>query len=391
MHRVLIAHQSTIPHYRVRFYELLEERRPRGWSFEVAYDTRETERPTIYAEAVDHRTFKFPVLPARISSLRVAGKRVHWQHCWRAARKFDVVVTDTHFANLTYPVMALHQMTGRCARVLWGHPFDQNRTDDGWTSGIVRRLKLWNARAADAFFAYTPGHRGLLLKHGVAAERVTVLGNTVDTTRERELAARLAPRREEIRHELGLTGRRVLLYVGRLRPGKRVNDLIEAFACLAAAHPNQTLIIVGTGRAEERLQALADEHPRADIRFTGALTEPERLGQLFTAADLFVIPGEAGLAPVQAWCYGLPVIVCDDGTHGPEFEYCVPANSVVLPAGLPPIEFARRIDAESPRLMAAEFRAGIPATVAHLTLEAMADHFIEGINGVLQRRGRNAA
>ena len=41
MKQVLIAHQSTIPHYRVPFYNSLNTLKPDEWRFEVVFDPDE--------------------------------------------------------------------------------------------------------------------------------------------------------------------------------------------------------------------------------------------------------------------------------------------------------------------------------------------------------------
>ena len=55
--KVLIAHQSTIPHYRVPFYEAVERLRPKWWEFSVIYDTAEA-RGKSFLE-FDHRSSEF--------------------------------------------------------------------------------------------------------------------------------------------------------------------------------------------------------------------------------------------------------------------------------------------------------------------------------------------
>ena len=50
MHKVLIAHQSTIPHYRVPFYNSLENQKPDNWQFDVVFDISELEKPRFFKE-----------------------------------------------------------------------------------------------------------------------------------------------------------------------------------------------------------------------------------------------------------------------------------------------------------------------------------------------------
>jgi glycosyltransferase involved in cell wall biosynthesis len=112
-------------------------------------------------------------------------------------------------------------------------------------------------------------------------------------------------------HRARTIDRFTILFVGRLQPRKRVDDLLKVCAVLES---RPRLVIVGDGPDRERLEALAREvYPEAE--FAGARHGAE-LEPYFAQADLFVLPGTGGLAVQQAMSYGLPVIVAQgDGTQ----------------------------------------------------------------------------
>lgn len=95
------------------------------------------------------------------------------------------------------------------------------------------------------------------------------------------------------------------LFVGRLVPYRRLDLLIEAFNQLA-----RPLLIAGTGRDRERLEALAGPN----ITFLGYVPD-EELPNLFARCRAFVFPGEEdfGIAPIQAMAAGRPVIAYAGG------------------------------------------------------------------------------
>ena len=74
--RVLIAHQSTIPHYRVAFYNAVERLRPPWWMFAVTYDPDPARRAKLFAEPIDEQEFGFPVLCTRTIGASVFGKQL---------------------------------------------------------------------------------------------------------------------------------------------------------------------------------------------------------------------------------------------------------------------------------------------------------------------------
>lgn len=90
------------------------------------------------------------------------------------------------------------------------------------------------------------------------------------------------------------------LSVGRLMPAKRVDLLIGACNLL-----KRRLLVVGTGREEERLKALAGP----TIEFLGYVPDAD-LRELYAhcRAFLFAADEDFGIVPVEAQSYGRPVI-----------------------------------------------------------------------------------
>lgn len=90
------------------------------------------------------------------------------------------------------------------------------------------------------------------------------------------------------------------LFVGRLVPYRRLDLMIEAFNQLQLP-----LVIAGTGRDRDRLQALAGP----TITFLGYVPDAD-LPDLMARCRAFLFPGEEdfGIAPIQAMAAGRPVI-----------------------------------------------------------------------------------
>jgi glycosyltransferase involved in cell wall biosynthesis len=115
------------------------------------------------------------------------------------------------------------------------------------------------------------------------------------------------------------------LIVGRLVPYRRIDLLIEAFNQL-----DLPLLIAGSGRDQERLEAMA----KPNIRFLGYVPDVD-LPDLLARCQAFMFPGEEdfGIAPLQAMAAGRPVIayagggVLDTVIHG-ETGYLFAEQSV---------------------------------------------------------------
>ncbi|HMC88169.1 MAG TPA: glycosyltransferase, partial [Gemmataceae bacterium] len=106
------------------------------------------------------------------------------------------------------------------------------------------------------------------------------------------------------------------LFVGRLSPNKRQDDVIRLFACYNRTIDRRSrLVLVGTWRGMERylaeLRALVRALDLQDyVVFTGHLAAPE-LGAHYRRADLFVSMSEheGFCVPIlEAMHFGLPIL-----------------------------------------------------------------------------------
>ncbi len=115
-------------------------------------------------------------------------------------------------------------------------------------------------------------------------------------------------------------GRTNVLFVGRIIPNKRVDDVIRAFAVFQKwVRPHSRLVLVGDHRGFERyfdrLQELVRELRVDEVVFTGHVDDDELLA-CYRAADAFVCLSEheGFCVPLQeAMRFGLPVIAYDAG------------------------------------------------------------------------------
>lgn len=121
--------------------------------------------------------------------------------------------------------------------------------------------------------------------------------------------------RERARAALGLTGRRVLLFAGRIQPLKGLDLAVHALAALD--DPDLMLVVIGgpsgpDGPAElERVRALAEDLVVGpQVRFVRPRPHHE-LAEWYRAADVCVVPSLSesfGLVALEAAACGTPVV-----------------------------------------------------------------------------------
>jgi phosphatidylinositol alpha 1,6-mannosyltransferase len=104
-----------------------------------------------------------------------------------------------------------------------------------------------------------------------------------------------------------------VLFVGRLDPEKRVDELIRAFAALPTDLPGRLEIVGDGGRREEWTALAADLGMAERVCFRGFVSDEELL-EAYAGADLFCMPGIAelqSLVTLEAMAAGLPVVAAD--------------------------------------------------------------------------------
>lgn len=121
-----------------------------------------------------------------------------------------------------------------------------------------------------------------------------------------------------IRDRYGIPDKPILLFVGRLDPEKKLEDVLAATA-LALKHVDFCLVIVGKGLRKSALEDFATELGIAgSVLFTGFVPEAD-LPFIYKLSQCFIIASIAellSLAMLQAMATGLPVIAVRAGALG---------------------------------------------------------------------------
>lgn len=111
-----------------------------------------------------------------------------------------------------------------------------------------------------------------------------------------------------------LRGRQIVLFLSRLDPKKNVENLLKAFAAVAAQRNDLALVIAGNGLPDyvRSLKTLARELGIEPHMVWLGHVEGAQKDAAFAAADLFVLPSLSenfGIAAVEAMQHGLPCVL----------------------------------------------------------------------------------
>jgi D-inositol-3-phosphate glycosyltransferase len=121
------------------------------------------------------------------------------------------------------------------------------------------------------------------------------------------------------RKNLGLTGKKILLFVGRIDPLKGIEQLLRATAYLGNINGLRLIVIGGDEDSQYeigRLQRLAGELGMQDAVDFKGLVKHDELPDYYSAADACIVPSyyeSFGLVALEALACGTPVVATDVG------------------------------------------------------------------------------
>ncbi len=300
---------------------------------------------------------------------------------------FDVVVV----AGLSHPTMLLAILFCRARKtpfLVWNESHHhRHRQPQAVRRGAKALLYRPVFRAAAGCLVTGSYAREYVVSYGCPPDLTFVVANTADVAlfADQVGAARAGvPAHKE---ELGVSGSKVVLFIGRLSQEKGLDDLLEAFAELRHAVPDVALVLVGDGPMRAELEESASARGLDNLVFEG-FRQPRELPRFYALADVLVLPSTSetwGTVVNEGLAAGLPVVATRvvgatgdliiDGDNGFVVDAADPA-SLARALGDVLIDDGRR------RRMGERSRA----VIAPWTQEASADSFGRAVEAASRRR-----
>ena len=374
--RVLIV-QTMMKQYRVPFFDNLHQAlEEEGIELRVAYGNP----PASEKKKQDNVELGEPC-GRKIRNRWLMGERLLLQSLFGEVRRADLVIVEQASKNLMNYILFLLSALGLRKVAYWGHGYDRKRIP----GSISERWKRWLINRVDWWFAYTRGTAEYLLGCGVPEEIITTVFNSVDTTGFKEALDGVTPSAMmDAKKALGMDeGRKIGLYCGALYREKHVGFLLKAAARIKETLPEFELLVIGGGSEEGDVKEAAQVHPW--IHYLGP-----RFGQekaiCFRMAHVFLNPGLVGLAILDCFTAGIPMITTDVPVHSPEIDYLEDGvNGLMIPHDLE--RYAKevvRVLSDEARL--AGMRGNALESGKRYSIEAMVEYFKNGIVDCLSLR-----
>lgn len=206
------------------------------------------------------------------------------------------------------------------------------------------------------------------LLHRKRIDNTVVVQNGVDTRLFNPRVSGAAVRRRLV----GKSGRKVVMYVGRISKEKRLDVMIRAARRLRGK--GVMFAVVGAGPASDYYARMVSRYGIGDsFKFLG-FVENRRLPEYYAASDAFCIPSTfetQGIVAQEAMACGKPVVGADylalselirDGYNGEKFR---PNN---------PVDCARKIEKV---INSADRYKGMAATAGNYSIERTTDRLLK--------------
>jgi glycosyltransferase involved in cell wall biosynthesis len=366
--RVLIV-QTMMKQYRVPFFDdLYKSLQQEGIELRVAYGNP----PASEEKRQDNVELREPC-GRKIRNRWLMGERLLLQSIFGEVRWSDLVIVEQASKNLMNYLLLLLSAIGLKKVAYWGHGSDrkgvQGSISERWKRRLINRVDWW--------FAYTPGTARYLLGCGVPKEIITTVFNSIDTKTFKEALETVTPSTlRDARKALGMDeSRKIGLYCGALYREKHIGFLLKA--------AEFELMIIGGGSDEEDVMEAAQVHPW--VHYLGPRFGHEK-AMYFRMADVFLNPGLVGLAILDCFTAGLPLITTDVPVHAPEIDYLKDgANGLMIPHD--PERYTEevvRILRDEARL--ARMRGNALESGKRYSIETMVEYYKNGIVDCLSLR-----
>jgi len=247
--------------------------------------------------------------------------RAQWR-AWCMVRSWrpDVVFAGS---GLTAPVAWLAARACGAYGAVYAHGLDL-----AVRHPVYRSLWWPVLRHMDQVIANSHATAALAQSMGVLPGRIGIVHPGVDLP----VASVDAPAQPDFRAQHQLGQRPLLLSVGRLSTRKGLREFVsQALPHIVAAYPDVLLLVVGDAprdalhaqaQTPESIRAAAEQAGVAqNLRFLGTITDYQRLGEVYRAADVHVfpvrdLPGDPegfGMVAVEAAAHGLPTVAFATG------------------------------------------------------------------------------
>lgn len=230
--------------------------------------------------------------------------------------KADLIIVEQANKLLLNYLLFLLKPIFKYKLAFWGHGWCHQQSKNSFSN----TLKTLVMNRVDWWFAYTSNVAKWLSENGVSKDKITAVQNSIDTNELIKYSESI--KEEEInsyKNTLGIeSGALIGIFCGGMYKEKELPFLIDACRRVKKQIPHFQFIAIGGGPDSKIIEDAAENERW--IHYIGPKFGREKVVYL-KMANLFLMPGLVGLAILDCFAIGLPLITTEYPYHSPEIAY----------------------------------------------------------------------
>jgi glycosyltransferase involved in cell wall biosynthesis len=221
--------------------------------------------------------------------------------------KPDCIILFLHLKDrVIFPLLFYCRLKG-IPVVYWNFGIDLGEPDHKVKNFLYRRIHS----LANSILLYSPNEKKYIKsKHH---KKTFVANNTINMTEFSEVAFS----GNHLKEAYKIKEKNIILFVGRIIKVKRVDSLLRCFR----NNPDVAVVIAGKGMPDEMLD-IVDRN--SNYYYLGEIKYDKlEMAKIYSSADIVCIPGNVGLAIIEAFFWGKPLVTLKSrkGLNSPEIWY----------------------------------------------------------------------
>lgn len=221
--------------------------------------------------------------------------------------KPDCIILFLHLKDLIIFPLIYYCRIKKIPVVYWNFGIDLGDPYNGFKNFIYRHIH----GLVNAILLYSPNEY-IFIKPRYHA-KTFVANNTINMTDYEGMQLR----GNILRDVYKVKEKHIVLFVGRIIPAKRVDVLLRCFRNT----PEIAVVIAGKGITSEMLEII---NIQPNYYYLGEIKyDKTEISKIYYGADIVCIPGNVGLAIIEAFFWGKPLITLKStkGLNSPEIFY----------------------------------------------------------------------
>jgi L-malate glycosyltransferase len=303
-------------------------------------------------------------------------KELYWQPVFPFIKDVDLVIVEPGSRLLVNYLLLIRSFMSSHKLAFWGFGLHFHTSKaipiSEWVKRVVTKRVHW-------YFAYTDRVVDIVHNMGFPVDRITVVNNSIDTKNLIEALEHITDKElVEFKHRLGLKGDHVGLYIGAMYKEKKLEFLLDSCKLIRQRVPDFEMLIIGAGPDANLVKAAESENPW--IHYLGPKFKEEKV-PFFAISKLVLLPGSVGLAILDSFSLGVPIVTTQNPDQAPELDYLIDGvNGVLVKDNISPSHYAQVVsDLITNDNKLSHFVKGCRDSAKKYTIENMVSKFTEGV------------